>query len=169
MGIAHVLEALERLEHVVLEDQDALVLVLLLYFEGDVLLKEVVKCLIDEAKCSLPELVLDIEALGDPQGLLDWVSLRNQTRRWTHLPDNWWSHMRFRPMRHTLGLMCITRAACHHVRGSSCNRLILVAVHGLHDLVASNCRDLRLRLVHVSLAEADQFHRLLGLLGVGSG
>ena len=63
-------QTLEAEEHIVLEDEYALVLVLLLDLEGHVLLQIIVVRLINETKSSLTKLLFNIEAVRDLEGLL---------------------------------------------------------------------------------------------------
>ena len=62
--IAYVFQALKVREHVVLEYQDALVFVLLFYFQGHVFLQLCVEGLVDETESALAQFLLQIEPLG---------------------------------------------------------------------------------------------------------
>jgi hypothetical protein len=70
IDVADVLESLKVCQDVVLEDQYALVLVLLLNLQGYVLFQLVVECLVDETECSLPKFVFKVESLRDLEGIL---------------------------------------------------------------------------------------------------
>jgi hypothetical protein len=63
--VADVFESFQVLENVVLENQDALVLVFLFDFESHIFLELLVVCLINEAKCTLSEFLFQVESFGD--------------------------------------------------------------------------------------------------------
>ena len=73
INIANVLQALQINQYIILEDENALVFVLLFDFQGDVFFEGVVVGLVNKTKSSLSQLLFQIKPLGNLQGVLEVV------------------------------------------------------------------------------------------------
>lgn len=64
------LKSLKAHQHIILEDENAFILVLLLHLQGHILFKYLVESLINETECALTKFLLQVEPLRYFQSIL---------------------------------------------------------------------------------------------------